>query len=77
MERTITRLERRNEIGNVDETFVTRNDVPVDEFHPFRRRRVVSAKAVLAAFARLPEVDARRLRDDLDHVVTQDPTPRG
>jgi len=56
---------------------VTRNGVAVGELLPLRRRRFVSAEAVVAAFAGAPAIDATRFRADLDAVIDQNPEPRG
>lgn len=56
-----------------EEYTITRNGVPVGVLMPIARRRFVSADALAAAFAGAPEVDGRRLREDLDAIV--DPTP--
>jgi antitoxin (DNA-binding transcriptional repressor) of toxin-antitoxin stability system len=56
---------------------VTRNGVAVGELLPLRRRRFVSAEAVVAAFAGAPAIDAARFRADLDAVIDQNPEPRG
>ena len=59
------------------ETFVvTRNDVPVGELTPLRRRRFVPADAAIAMFRGAPRVELARLRGDLDSVARQDPSPR-
>jgi antitoxin (DNA-binding transcriptional repressor) of toxin-antitoxin stability system len=60
------------------ETFVvTRNGVPVGELTPLRRRRFVSADAVVAVYASAPTIDADRFRADIDAVLDQRPRPRG
>lgn len=56
---------------------VTRNGVEVGELLPLRRRQFVAAEAAGAAFAEAPRVDADELRDDIDALLDQDPTPRG
>ncbi len=60
-----------------EEFVVTRNGVPVADLTPLRRRRWVSAEAVIAAFASAPPVDYRKLQRDLDSIAGQDPTPDG
>jgi len=82
--REITQRELRNESGEImrrldeGETFVvTRNGVPVGELAPLRRHRFVRSDAAIALFAHAPGVDYARLRDDLDRLSSQDPTPRG
>jgi prevent-host-death family protein len=79
----ITQRELRNESGRImraldrGESFlVTRNGTPVGELVPVRRRRFVSADVAAAAFSGAPRVDAARLRDDVDAVLDEDPTPR-
>jgi antitoxin (DNA-binding transcriptional repressor) of toxin-antitoxin stability system len=81
---SITQRELRNASGEImraldrGESFVvTRNGVPVGELSPVRPRRFVDTDAALAAFRGAPRIDAARLRDDLDAVLEQDPTPRG
>jgi len=83
MARNITQRQLRNESGEImrgldrGETFVvTRNGVPVGELTPPRRRRFVSADAALAMFRDAPSIDLARLRNDLDSVASQDPSPR-
>jgi len=84
MGREITQRELRNDSGKImnavdrGETFtVTRNGVPVGELTPLRRRRFVRAEAVIEMFRSAPPVAYESLRDDLDAVASQDPTPRG
>jgi antitoxin (DNA-binding transcriptional repressor) of toxin-antitoxin stability system len=55
---------------------VTRNGVPVGELTPMRRRRFVSAEAVLSILAGAPRLDQKRFRLDVDGVIDQDPQPR-
>lgn len=55
---------------------VTRNGVPVGELTPVRRRRFVSRKALIAAFADAPAIDPAAFRADVDAHLDQDPTPR-
>lgn len=82
--REISQRELRNESGEImraldrGESFVvTRNGVPVGELMPIRRRRFVPAEEAVAAFRGAPPLDFARLRQDLDGLVDQDPTPRG
>jgi prevent-host-death family protein len=82
--REITQRELRNESGAImraldgGESFVvTRNGVPVGELTPVRPRRFVTADALAAAFRGAPPIDPDQFRADVDHVVDQDPTPRG
>jgi antitoxin (DNA-binding transcriptional repressor) of toxin-antitoxin stability system len=55
---------------------ITRNGVVVGELKPVGRRRVVSTQALLDMSAKLPPIDVRRFRADLDAIISQDPTPR-
>lgn len=84
MVREVAQRELRNDSGEImraldrGESFiVTRNGVAVGELIPHRRRRHVSAKAALEAFAGAPAIDLARFRADVDAVVDQDPVPRG
>jgi prevent-host-death family protein len=84
MRRRITQRELRNDSGRImraldkGESFtVTRNGVPVGELVPLKPRVFVRADAAVAAFRHAPRMSARRLRRDLDALVSQDPTPRG
>lgn len=84
MAREIPQRELRNRSGEVmraldaGESFVvTRNGVAVGELSPVRPKRFVNADAALAAFAGAPPIDAAQFRADLEHVVDQDPAPRG
>jgi antitoxin (DNA-binding transcriptional repressor) of toxin-antitoxin stability system len=83
MARDITQRQLRNDSGEImrgldkGESFVvTRNGVPVGELTPLRRHRFVRAEAALAMFRGAPSVDLAQLREDLDHVASQDPSPR-
>ena len=83
MAREISQRELRNESGEImrrvdeGESFiVTRNGVPVGELSPLRRHRFVRTDTAIALFRQAPSVDLSRLRDDLDRVAAQDPTPR-
>ena len=60
-----------------EEFVVTRNGTEVGELRPVERRRFVPVDVVKGAFRGAPPVDLNRLRDDLDTVLDQDPTPRG
>jgi antitoxin (DNA-binding transcriptional repressor) of toxin-antitoxin stability system len=84
MSRRISQRELRNESGRIMRALdrgrsfvVTRNGVPVGELIPLRQRVFVPADTALAAFADAPRVAFGRLRNDLDAMVDQDPTPRG
>jgi len=83
MDQEITQRQLRNDSGEImrglDEgrTYVvTRNGVPVGELTPLRRHRFVRTEAAIATFKGAPSIDLGRLRDDLDHVASQDPEPR-
>jgi antitoxin (DNA-binding transcriptional repressor) of toxin-antitoxin stability system len=83
MARDITQRQLRNDSGEImrgldrGETFVvTRHGVPVGELTPLRRHRFVNADAAVAMFRGAPSVDLDRLRNDLDSVASQDPSPR-
>jgi len=56
---------------------VTRNGAPVGELVPLHRHRFVETPVVIAAFRGAPAVGYSLFRDDLDRVVSQQPTPRG
>jgi prevent-host-death family protein len=84
MSRRITQRELRNDSGRImraldkGESFiVTRNGVPVGELVPIRPRVFVAAEAVAAAYRGAPRLAYRRVRQDLDSAINQDPTPRG
>lgn len=83
MPRELTQRQLRNESGEImraldrGESFtITRNGVVVGELRPVGRRRVVSAQALLDMSAKLPPIDIRRLRADLDTIASQDAEPR-
>jgi antitoxin (DNA-binding transcriptional repressor) of toxin-antitoxin stability system len=80
----ISQRELRNDSGRIMRSLdegqsfiVTRAGQPVGELRPLRRHRFVDARAVVAAFATAPAIDARQFRADLDAGLDQDPTPRG
>lgn len=82
MAEEITQRQLRNDSGDImrrvdhGEAFlVTRNGVPVGELLPLRRNRFVEAEAAVAVFRNAPAIDLVRLRSDLDHSVSQDPSP--
>lgn len=84
MHRELSQRELRNQSGEVmraldsGESFViTRNGVPIGELTPLSRRTFASKTAVLAAFRRVPAIDAKRFRRDLDALTNQNPKPRG
>ena len=54
---------------------VTRNGVPVGELTPMRRRRFVSAEAVLSVLAGAPRLDPKRFREDVAAAGRDDPKP--
>jgi prevent-host-death family protein len=83
MAKELTQRELRNNSGEImraldrgEQFVVTRRGVPVGELVPVGRNRVVSAAALLDAFAGSPPIDPKRLKADLDKLVDQDPTPR-
>lgn len=83
MSREISQRELRNDSGEImrkldegDSFIVTRNGVPVGELTPLRRHRFVAAEAAVALFRTAPDIDATRLRADLDQVASQELTPR-
>jgi antitoxin (DNA-binding transcriptional repressor) of toxin-antitoxin stability system len=80
----ISQRELRSESGRImraldrGESFtVTRNGVPVGELAPLKPRVFVPADTAVRAFRHVPLVSGKRLRRDLDALVSQDPTPRG
>jgi len=80
----ISQRELRNDSGRImrslsgGETFtVTSNGEPVGELTPLRRRRFVSAAAVIDTFRAAPAIDADLSRRDLDTVADQAIEPRG
>lgn len=84
MARKITQRKLRNDSGEImraldaGESFiVTRNGVAVGELSPLRRRRFVTAKTAVAAFAGAPSIDFEEFRADLDTLVDQDAMPHG
>jgi prevent-host-death family protein len=91
MAASITQRELRNGSGEIlrrldqGESFVvTRNGVPVGELTPLRRRRFVTAAAVVAMFRNAPAIDPGRFRADIDAWAGQDdsteirlPAPQG
>ncbi|RKS77479.1 antitoxin (DNA-binding transcriptional repressor) of toxin-antitoxin stability system [Motilibacter peucedani] len=83
MSESISQRELRNDsarimraLGAGDSFVVTSNGQPVGELRPLRRHTFVDASAVVEVFRNAPEVEWRRLRDDLDAVADQDATPR-
>lgn len=55
---------------------VTRRGVPVGELTPLGRRRTVSTSTLLEAFADVPAISGEQLREELDAIAEQDPSPR-
>ncbi len=83
MKREISQRELRNDSGEImrrvdrGESFVvTRSGAPIAELVPVRRRRFVSADAVLGAFRGAPRVDREAFRRDVDRVLAQNAAPR-
>jgi hypothetical protein len=59
-----------------DESFVvTRDDVPVGELSPVRRRQFVPAAAVLEAFSGAVPNDPARFRSDIDRALDHSIVP--
>ena len=80
----ISQRELRNDSGWImrslsnGETFtITSNGEPVGELTPLRRRRFISADAVIETFSAAPAINADRFRRDLDGLAGQDIEPRG
>ena len=83
MKREITQRELRNDSGEImrrvdrGESFVvTRGGTPLGELVPLRRRRFVSAEAVVSAFRGAPRIDRAVFRRDVDRVLRQSTAPR-
>lgn len=83
MARQVSQRELRNQSGEImrglddgERFIVTRRGVPVGELTPVGRKRTVSTAALLEAFTDVPAIGVERLREDLDAVAEQDPTPR-
>lgn len=71
----VTIRELRNQGGAVvdrvaagERLVVTRSGTPVAELRPLRSR-AISSSTLLARWRRLPPLDHRKLRDDLDSVI--------
>ncbi len=82
MAQTISQRELRNDssevlraVQNGAEFVVTRNGMPVAELRPLRDSFFVTTADLLRQVRQLPTIDARRFRDDLDGVVSQDLVP--
>ena len=80
----ISQRELRNDSGRImrslssGETFtITSNGEPVGELTPLRRRRFVSAAAVIDTFRAAPAIDNDRFRRDIDSYADPDIEPRG
>lgn len=80
----ISQRELRNDSGRImraldeGQTFVvTRHDEPVGELRPLRRRRMVDAQVIAAAFRGAPAIDSKRFRRDLDEGFDAGIAPRG
>jgi prevent-host-death family protein len=83
MTRKLTHSELREKSGEVmraldggEDFILTRHGRPVGELRPYKRRRFVPIRQVIAAFANTPSIDYEELRADIDAYVDQDPTPR-
>ncbi len=81
--KVIGQRELRNQSAEVmrgldrGESFiVTRNGVPVGELTPAKKQRYVDRTHAKALFANLPSMDYAELRNDLETVIDEDPTPR-
>lgn len=84
MNREISQRELRNDSASVlravrdgETVTVTSNGVAVAELVPLRRGRFVEAQVVTEAFADVPRIDLKALRDDLDDIADSDFLPRG
>ncbi len=82
MARQISQRQLRNDSGKImralsdgEEFVITRNGQPVGELVPLRRHRFVRNEAIVEIFASAPSVDRHKLREDLDTIADQDPTP--
>ena len=71
----VTIRELRNQGGAVvnrvaagERLIITRSGTPVAELRPLRSK-LVSSSALLERWRRLPALDYRKLRDDLDSVI--------
>ncbi len=83
MTRNLTQRELRNQSGEImraldrgEEFTITRNGRPVGELRPVRPRQFVRTETLLAALRGSGKMDAKRLRDDVNAIRDQDPTPR-
>ena len=71
--RTITQRELRNQSAAVlreveagRTIIVSRNDIPVGELRPIKRRRFVPRAAIAEAAGKAARIDAAQFRADLD-----------
>jgi prevent-host-death family protein len=78
MSKTINQRELRNASAKVlrdvqagQTVVVTRNGQPVAELRPIRPRRFASRAVLAEAAARMPRIDAKRFRADIDAAVNQ------
>lgn len=84
MNREISQRELRNDSAEVLRAVkdgecitITNNGVPVAEIVPLRRGRFVEAQIAKEAFADVPSIDLKALREDLDSIGDPDYMPRG
>jgi len=78
MSKTINQRELRNASAKVlrdvqagQTVVVTRNGEPVAELRPIQPRRFASRAALAEGAARMPRIDAKRFRADIDAAVNQ------
>jgi prevent-host-death family protein len=76
--RTVSQRELRNDSGAIlraaeagEVVVVTRNGVPSAQLGPVQPVRAVDREQALEGARRLPRVDARRLREDVDAHLDQ------
>lgn len=82
MNREISQRELRNDSAEVlravkDGECITSNGVPVAEIVPLLRGRFVDAQVAIEAFADVPSIDLKSLREDLDGIGVPDFLPLG
>ena len=84
MSEQISQRELRNDSGRIMRALddgksfvVTRNGRPVGELRPLRRDRFVDAVTVVEVFRHAPQLDWKRIREDIDQYVDQEFAPRG
>ena len=63
-------------LGDGESFVVTSGGRRVGTIEPLDRRQFVPKEDVMAAFRGVPRMSYRRLREDLDALIDQDPTPR-